>query len=380
MAKRPEVRFYLEKRKDKKSNELITTNVPIFLFFSYDGQRFQYYTGCRVDMKKWDYENQKVKRNYSETQDINLELDKLRTKVLDVYGRAKALNLRITPAVLREQLNAGGQLLDLLKPQQEAQEGATKMKQEAKKDFKECLADYYEFLDINRKEETIRAIKDSFKKVEAFSETSGIQLSFENITMDFYNQFLSYCFKVRKYKNGYTGKIIKDLKAFLNYANEEGHNTNVIFKKKAFKKLTEENEIIFLTYEELMNLYNAEITSKRLERVRDVFCFGCFTGMRYSDIKRLGPENVFEDKIIYRVVKTEEPNVIPLNPYSKAILEKYKGKYLKSLPVVHSSQINEDVKTLAKEVKLERMVQKVNYRGAKRIEKISLYTTQLPFT
>ncbi|PBQ32344.1 hypothetical protein CNR22_11365 [Sphingobacteriaceae bacterium] len=45
----------------------------------------------------------------------------------------------------------------------------------------------------------------------------------------------------------------------MNWATEEGYNINLEFRKKAFKKLTEEPEIIYLTYEELMKLYNTTL-------------------------------------------------------------------------------------------------------------------------
>ena len=55
------VNFYPEKRKDT-NGKLIEKNVALNLFFSYDGKRLQYYTGQRMDLKKWDPDAQRVKR------------------------------------------------------------------------------------------------------------------------------------------------------------------------------------------------------------------------------------------------------------------------------------------------------------------------------
>lgn len=214
---------------------------------------------------------------------------------------------------------------------------------------------------------TMRAIKSTFNILAGFSEHTGIKLEFKNITQDFYDALLNYCFNEKDYKNGYTGKLIKDLKAFLNWATERDYNTHLDFKKKSFKKLTEEPEIIFLTYDELLQLYNHKLDGiERLRQVRDVFCFGCFTGMRYSDILALKSENIQENFIRYRVVKTGQSNMIPLNKYSKTIINRYKGKIgEKSLPVISEQNTNDYLKELFKKVKLNRKVQKVSFQGAK---------------
>jgi hypothetical protein len=86
-----EVKFYLEKRKDKLTGELVKHNVPILLFYSFNGKRLQYYTGYRIDAIKWDEKGMKVKKNYSEASEINKELIKLTAKIDDIHSKAKAL-------------------------------------------------------------------------------------------------------------------------------------------------------------------------------------------------------------------------------------------------------------------------------------------------
>jgi len=104
-------------------------------------------------------------------------------------------------------------------------------------------------------------------------------------------------------------------------------------------------------------------------QVRDVFCFACFTGMRYSDVLALAPEHVHKDFINYRIVKTTVSNTIPLNPFSKAILKKYKGKLgNKCLPVISEQKTNDYLEEVFIDVKLKRMVQKINFQGAKVIK------------
>ena len=345
-----EVKFYLEKRKDKETGKVITKNVPILLFYSFDGQRLQYFTGYRIDALKWDEEKMKVKRGVAEAFEVNKELDKLKTKVNDTHDKAKYLGEELTLEDLRDGLNGKQITAD-------------------KKSFEEYLEEYKESSALTKSKATISSIKSAFNILGEFSEDEGMRINFKTITQEFYDKFLDYCFNTKGYKNNYTGNLIKQFKAFLNWATDRGYNTNLDFRKKSFKKLTEEPEIIYLTYEELMLLYKYKPKGDiNLEYVKDMFCFGCFTGMRYSDIISLIPENIQKETINYRIAKTNESNTIPLNPYTKEILTKYKGKYPnKCLPVVQEKKIGEYLRDLFKEAKLNRKVQKINFQGAKKI-------------
>jgi site-specific recombinase XerD len=346
-----EAKFYLEKRKNKETGNLITTNVPIFLFYSFEGKRLQYFTGYRIDAILWDEKQMKVKKGFDNSADINRELGKLKTRVEEIHDKAKALNENLTIEEFRERIKGD-------KPVK------------VKKNFSQYLEEYLESSKLTKGAGTMRAINSSFNIFNEFAKEKNIRLDFKNITQEFYDLFLNYCFNDKDYKNAYTGKLIKDLKSFLNWATERGHNSHLDFRKKSFKKLTEEPEIIYLTYDELMKLYNHNFKSNpSWEQIRDVFCFGCFTGMRFSDIASLAPEHIQSDFINFRVVKTSQNNTIPLNPYSKKILAKYKGKFLnKCLPVISEANTNEYLKDLFGSIGLNRKVQKINFQGAKRIE------------
>jgi site-specific recombinase XerD len=343
-----EIKFYLEKRKDKLTGEVVVKNVPIFLFYSFNGQRLQFYTGHRIDAQKWDAENQKVKRNYAETSTINDVLSSLRAKVKDLHVKGKALGIPLSIQYFKEGLN----------------DTPEKIKVYA---FSEVFDEFIEVSKLTKTKSTIINIQHAFKVFKEFSKNSGIKLEFQNINQEFYNKFLEYCFTVRNVKNNYTGKLIKDLKAFMSYATEKDYNTNLAFKKKSFKKLVEEPEIIYLTYEELMSLYAYEFEDRIHQETKDIFCFSCFTGLRYSDVKLLVPELVYDDYIIYRTQKTVENNNIPLNQYSKALLKKYVGDAARCFPVKSETETNNALKELAKIAGLNRIIQQNHYQGAKRI-------------
>lgn len=91
------------------------------------------------------------------------------------------------------------------------------------------------------------------------------------------------------------------------------------------------------------------IPKKYLEQVRDVLCFTCFTGLRYSDVYNLKKSDAKDDYIEITTIKTKDSLLIDLNTYSRAILEKYNDIPYpngKALPVISNQKFNEYLKEL----------------------------------
>ena len=110
-------------------------------------------------------------------------------------------------------------------------------------------------------------------------------------------------------------------------------------------------EIDFLDEDELRRIINFDTPLPRLERARDMFLFGCFTGLSYIDIKTLTPEHFETDGagriwIKKRRVKTGVLSRIPLLPIAKMILDKYKGGD-KLLPIQDAADVNKYLKDIA---------------------------------
>lgn len=346
-----EVKFYLEKRKDKKTGELITKNVPIFLFFSFHGQRLQYYTNMRVDAEKWSEETMKVKKNYSEAGEYNRELTRLKAKVEELYDKAKVLNETPTLDYFRDNLN--GRLLDL----------------SDRKTIWEAYRDYLKSLAISKTPKTVENATLNYKSLEDFSRSRRYKLTFETINQRFYDEYLDYCFNEKNYFNHYVGTHIKRLKAFLNWAYKNEYHKTLEFRKEDFKNVWEETEIIYLHFDEVMTLMNLKIENPIWANIRDMYCLGCFTGMRFSDIKALKPENIQGDFIINRTIKTKEPNIIPLNPHSRKILKRHTDKHLSfCMSQYRVSEANVYLKKVMQLANLTRSVQVIHFKGSNRFE------------
>jgi len=144
-------------------------------------------------------------------------------------------------------------------------------------------------------------------------------------------------------------KHLKLLKKIVNLAVANSYMATNPFI--TYKIEREPVEIDFLDEEELRKIINFDTPLPRLERAKDMFLFGCFTGLSYIDIKTLAPEHFEKDNIgrIWikkRRVKTGVLSRIPLLPIAKLILDKYKGGE-KLLPIQDPADINKYLKDIA---------------------------------
>lgn len=135
-------------------------------------------------------------------------------------------------------------------------------------------------------------------------------------------------------------------------------------------------KVIYLTWEELVQLRDYQIPpiKQYLERVRDVFLFLCFTGLRYSDVFNLRRSDVKENHIEITTVKTADSLIIELNNHSRAILDKYKDvafENYKVLPVITNQKMNDYLKELAEMAGIDEPVRETYYKGNERIDVVS---------
>jgi site-specific recombinase XerD len=123
--------------------------------------------------------------------------------------------------------------------------------------------------------------------------------------------------------------------------------------KQKFDKVNRE----FLSKEELAKIENRELSVVRLQWVRDLFVFSCYTGLAYIDTMRLSPANITigidsEYWLITKRQKTSNPVRVPLLPKALQIIDKYKG-HPRALtegtlfPVISNQKLNSYLKEIA---------------------------------
>lgn len=193
-------------------------------------------------------------------------------------------------------------------------------------------------------------------------------LTFESIDKNFYTKYVKYlnteisekkpnCEKkiIKKaFSLNNLGKYIQVIKTFLTWATENGFNQNLFFQSKLFKAPKVPGFSIYLNEDEVEAFYNLDLSKEpHLERVRDLFIVGCWTGLRFSDFTNIQPENIEGDFIKIKTFKTETPVIIPIHWMVRSIMERYKGKYPNNLPPAISNQpMNNNLKEIAKRIDL----------------------------
>lgn len=139
-------------------------------------------------------------------------------------------------------------------------------------------------------------------------------------------------------------------------------------------------EVVYLEWDELMSVYNHDFTKGYLSNVRDIFCFCCFTGLRFSDVRNMKKSDIREDYFVNTNIKTGRKVNINYNKYARAIIERHIGTEGENLFCVPSNQkTNKYIHEMAEECGLDGEMTLVYYKGGRRIEetrpKYELVTT-----
>jgi site-specific recombinase XerD len=217
--------------------------------------------------------------------------------------------------------------------------------------------------------ETERQYKSQLKNLQQLEDKLGYKLTFDSFDKKFYNMYVHYMYEEKGYCPNTAGDKIKKLISFLNWALDHDLTKNTAFKK--FKKPSNPTTIVTLSEGQLDQLLDADLSrNKKLEKVRDVFILAFSTCLRYRDVNKLALANIKHDHIELNVNKTKQPIYIPLNRFSRKILERYPN----GLPRISNQKMNDYLKELGELVNFTEEVQKVRFnRNIKTIETKKLH-------
>ena len=360
--------FTLESR--KKDGVLITENVPIRMRVNFASKRIEFTTGYRIDSAKWDAAKQRVKNGCSNklkqsASEINASLLEYYTEIQSIFKRFEVEDVMPTPEQIKEAFNA------LHKPVSEE----PKPKKEALPcNFFQVFDDFVE--DCGRQNNWTDSTFEKFAAVKNHLTNFREGLTFEFFDERGLNDYVGYLRDVKEMRNTTIGKQLSFLKWFLRWAFKKGVHQNNAYDIYKPKLKSTQKKIIFLTWDELNRLREFKIPSNKqaLERVRDVFLFQCFTGLRYSDVFNLRRSDIKGDHIEVTTVKTSDSLIIELNNHSKAILDKYKDVPFendKVLPVITNQKMNDYLKELAEMAGIDEPVRQTYYKGNERIDDVT---------
>ncbi len=378
MIIRKNINFSLEiKRKirtDSGDYDFKMQDVPIRMRVTFNSKRIDFFTGYRTDVDKWDAENQRATamNKYMQTaNEINDYLDFLKNAINQVFHKYEFMETMPTREQIRHDFNERiSQGMD----ENQRNDDTDKEVTTPKKDI--FWVAFKEFIKVNgRQNDWTDATYEKFEAMKNHLKDFRDGLTFEYFDEEGLLAYVDFLRDTENMKNSTIGKQISFLKWFLRWCYFRGFHENRAYETFKPKLKSTQKKVIFLTREELTQLEKCKIPEEQgyLRRVRDVFLFCCYTGLRHSDVYNLRKSDVKEDHIEVTTIKTHDSLVIELNKYSKAILDKYKDEDFenyKVLPVISNQKMNVYLHELCKLAKIDEPIRQTYYKGNERIDKV----------
>lgn len=339
---------------------------------SFDKKRFHYSLGYRVKFNKWNRETQLCLINSSHGEykihasTINTEIIELTKLGDDVFNY---FELNKTIPSLKE-------FREKFYEFNNTRLGVDKSKNQVK--VKPVA--FFDVMDKFIKEEGRQnnwtdSTYEKFGTVKNHLLRFDNKLKFEDLNHAKLNDYKSYLSTERDLRDITIDKQLKNLKWFLNWATRNGCNKINDYTSYKPKLRKADTKVIFLSVEEVVHLENMEIPDSKeyLDRVRDVFLFQCFTGLRYSDVKNLKHWDIKKNHISLTTQKTTDTLKINLINQSKKILDKYKDIPFENemaLPVISNQKMNLYLKELCELAGFDEMIEKVYFKGGVRYSEV----------
>lgn len=324
---------YFSLRASKKNKKGLS---PIEASISYNGERIYFSTGKFIKESEWNKQKQMVKGNTQEATIINNYLIELRNKIYEKEVELMKKGYMVTVHLLK----------DAIYDKVESLKDKTLMQV-----VSEHNNDKGKLLGKGISKATLYCFEHSKRLIQEFmqKEYKRSDIFLNEINLGFIQSFHTFLMSDKGMAQNTCTKHLKYLKSIIGMAVANNYIPyNMLSSYKIERKPV---DIDFLTEEELRRIINFDTPIPRLEKARDFFLFGCFTGLAYIDIKTLKPEHFEKDGegriwIKKKRVKTGVLSRIPLLPMARMILEKYKGGD-KLIPIQDASDINKYLKDIA---------------------------------
>ena len=314
--------------------------VPIYLRITIDGQRLEISTKRYVESSKWSSESGKMKGNSEEARSINSYLDITKGSIYDYQKDLMQTDQVVNVENMRNKLLGVVEKAHMLIP----------IFQDHNNQIKTLLGSEFAKGTLTRYTTALNHTIDFLKWKYNVSDIDIRKIDHSFITeFEFYLRSECKCNhnSAVKYVKSNFGKIIRNCVAngwldkdpFVSYAS----------------KMREVNRA-FLDEADLEAIATKEFKGDRLNQVRDIFLFSCYTGLAYIDVKQLTRNNISigidgERWIFTNRQKTDTPSNIPLLPVAEEILNKYKlhpqcVNENRLLPVLSNQKMNSYLKEI----------------------------------
>lgn len=345
------IHFYLE-RHNLKSEE---RKIYAYIRGIERGRTMILSTGQRINPIYWDKlaerSFQRGKNRYNNALELNSFLDGYKSKVTNIILQIRADNS-----------SAGFDDIKSIVEKRFGKNTSPQLK------LFEVIEKFIEVRKSDLTEGSLKKFKTLKSHLKEFEKTKRSKVTFENITLSFMEEFRNFLLEDKEMINNSAYKMIGLFKNFLNWATDRNYNKYQDFKK--FKLKEDTVDIVTLDESELKLMREYDFRDDgRLDKARDLFLFGCYTGGRFSDLVNIERSDIRDGWWYLRTKKTRDIIEIPLTDNAQQILLKYKSSEF-PLPRISNQKLNKYIKEVAQKVELNDMVRTVHYRGSSAIESV----------
>lgn len=314
--------------------------IPIYLRVTIDGERIELSTKRYTLPEKWSIEGSCMKGTSAEAKATNSFLDTLKAKVYDYQQQLIREDELVNAENMRNKImgieKRSHMLIGIFQQHNE------EIKALVGREFATATYTRYE----TSLKHTIAFLRWKYKVTD---------IDIRKIDHEFITSYEFYLKSVHKCNQNTTAKYIKNFGKIVRICLANGWIERDPFIN--YKCKIVEVERAFLSQNEIETMFNKVFATDRLNQVKDIFLFSCFTGLAYSDVKKLSRKNIGIGVdggrwIFINRTKTDTRSNIPLLPIASAILEKYEDhpqvvNQEKLLPILSNQKMNSYLKEIA---------------------------------
>lgn len=328
--------FHLFFIRRNKSN---VEQAAIYLRVTYEGKRAEISANQKISTHLWNPNTGRAIGNSGDVQRVNRHLNKVESKIYQCYQSLVDKNQHFTAK----------QILDLYSGKKEKHKMLLEIFQEHNDKVNRLIGQDFAAGTAERYRTAKMHVENYIKK-----EYKTQDIPVEHVDHKFISGFEYYLKTERKCGHNSAIKYITNFKKIIRiaFANEWIKRDPFVNWKGTLKIVERE----FLTQEEIQKMLEKEIKNERLDLVKDIFIFCCYTGLAYADVKKLSENDIVigidgNSWIKTNRTKTNIKSSIPILPTALAILEKYNShpdvSSKRILPVLSNQKMNAYLKEIA---------------------------------
>ena len=324
--------FFVKRNAAKKNG-----NAPIIARITIDQIVSQFNTQMEINPANWSVSAGKAAGRSAEAISINAMLDSIRSTVHQHYHALLEQDGYVTSERVKNaflgKIERGKTLIEFFEMHNEQ---------------------YLQKVKMNTADKTYSRYELTKKRLIEFMKFkySVSDMLIKEINVVFIDNFLLFIKNYHGCSHNTAMKFVQRFRTVVNFAKNTGLVTADPFGN--YKVRFEQTDRDYLTMEEITTIYNKKFASKRLEQVRDLFIFSCYTALSYIDVCELTKDNIriSFDGNLWIMTKRHKTNVtsnVRLLEIPKAILEKYKDKLPNGmiLPIISNQKVNNYLKEIA---------------------------------